>query len=83
MYTDANIEIIQQTLQLARQRLKLDPQNTTETITYIAHVEHLLLELENAVMMNQLQARNIRTYVRQLHHNGPSPTVENTEVAYP
>ena len=80
MYTDAKLEIIQQTLQLARQRQKLDPQNTTETSTYIAHVEHLLLELENAVMMNQLQARNIRTYVRQLHHNR---ACENAKVAHP
>ncbi len=69
MYNEAKLTAITQSLALARQRQKLNPRDTMETLTYIAHVEALLLELDNAFTMNQLQANNIRNYVRQLEHN--------------
>ena len=70
MYDEVLIANITQNLKLARQRQKLDPRDTMETLTYIAHVERLLIELENAISMNTIQAKNIREYVRQqeAHH---------------
>ncbi len=71
---------IKQTLQLAKQRQKLDPCDTMQTITYIAHVERLLLELDEVLLDNQLQSRNIREYIRQLESFTPPPQVLQEQV---
>jgi hypothetical protein len=57
---------IKQSLEVARKRQQLDPQDTMETRTYIAHVERLLIELEEAITMNQRQSNNIRAYITRL-----------------
>lgn len=77
MYNEVKLESIKQALSVARQRQKLDPADTMQTIIYIAHVEHLLIELESVSMMNDLQARNIREYLRQLEIRGPATAVEH------
>jgi hypothetical protein len=69
MYGELKTENIKQHLQLAKTRQKLDPSDTTDTVIYIAHVEHLLIELENALLLNQLQSRNIRDYIQRLERN--------------
>jgi len=71
---------IKQTLQLAKQHQKLDPCDTIQTITYIVHVERLLLELDAVLLDNQLQSRNIREYIRQLESFTPPPQVLQEQV---
>jgi len=66
MNNGVNLEVIQEYLRIARRRQQFNPRDTMETLTYIAHVERLLIEIDNALMMNLLQARNIRTYIEQL-----------------
>jgi hypothetical protein len=68
MYNEQEFNRIKQALRLARQRHKLDPRDTMETQIYIAHVEHLLIELDCALTMNHFQVRNIRAYLAQ-HRN--------------
>ncbi len=66
------INNIKQTLQLAKQRQKLDPCDSMQTITYITHVERLLIEIDEVLLHNEIQSRNIREYVRQFEMKGVS-----------
>ena len=65
MLNEGKIEKVKQTLQSARNHQRLNARDTMETLTYIAHVEHLMLELDHATTMNIMQANNIRDYVRR------------------
>jgi hypothetical protein len=83
MYGELKTENVKQHLQLAKNRQKLDPRDTTETQIYIAHVEHLLLELESALFLNQLQSRNIRSYITRLEKTAELAGVKLNEHAAP
>lgn len=63
MLNDAKLNRIKQTLQLAKQRQKIDKVSSMEQLLYIDHVEHVLMELEHATTQNAAQATRITNYI--------------------